>query len=53
MPEDCTIATVPERFSKLGDLHKGIDDAAFSLERLLEWADRDEQQGETGPVEEP
>jgi DNA ligase D len=41
IPQDCTIATVPERFAKLGDLHEGIDDAAFSLERLLEWADRD------------
>jgi DNA ligase D len=51
MPQDCTIATVPERFARLGDLHKGIDDAAFSLERLLEWADRDEQLGEAGPVD--
>jgi DNA ligase D len=50
IPQDCTIASVPERFAKLGDLHKGIDDAAFSLERLLEWADRDEQRGEAGPA---
>jgi DNA ligase D len=49
IPHDCTIATVPERFAKLGDLHQRIDDAAFSLDGLLEWADRDEQQGETGP----
>src|SRR5207248_1934056 len=33
-PEDFTIATVPERFAKLGDLHAGIDDAVFSLEPL-------------------
>jgi DNA ligase D len=45
VPEDCTIATVPGRFAKLGDLHKGIDDAAYSLDRLLEWAERDEQSG--------
>ena len=51
IPRDCTIATVPERFAKLGDLHEGIDDAAFSLETLLEWADRDEEQGEAGPVD--
>lgn len=38
---DCTIATVPARFAALGDLHAGIDDTAFSLETLLEWADRD------------
>ncbi|MEJ2852332.1 MULTISPECIES: non-homologous end-joining DNA ligase [unclassified Saccharothrix] len=40
-PRDCTIATVPARFAELGDLHAGIDDAVFSLEPLLEWADRD------------
>jgi DNA ligase D len=48
-PEDCTIATVPERVAKLGDLHEQIDDVSFSLERLLEWADRDEASGEAGP----
>jgi DNA ligase D len=40
-PRECTIATVPERFAKLGDLHEGIDEAVYSLETLLEWADRD------------
>ncbi|HEY7145076.1 MAG TPA: non-homologous end-joining DNA ligase [Streptosporangiaceae bacterium] len=40
-PGDCTIATVPARFARLGDLHKGIDDVAYSLDPLLEWADRD------------
>ncbi len=40
-PNDFTIATVPDRFAKLGDLHDGIDDAVFSIEQLLEWADRD------------
>jgi DNA ligase D len=45
MPQDCTVATVPERFARLGDLHAGIDDAAFSLEGLLEWAARDERAG--------
>jgi DNA ligase D len=40
-PRRCTIATVPGRFAKLGDLHEGIDDAAYSLDTLLEWADRD------------
>ena len=43
MPRDLTIATVPARFAALGDLHAGIDDAAFSLEPLLEWAQRDEK----------
>ncbi|MFF5989270.1 non-homologous end-joining DNA ligase [Prauserella flavalba] len=40
-PGDCTIATVPARFARLGDLHEGIDDTAYSLETLLDWADRD------------
>jgi DNA primase len=43
MPADCTIATVPTRFATLGDLHAGIDEAKYSLETLLEWAQRDER----------
>jgi DNA ligase D len=47
-PRDCTIATVPGRFALLGDLHAGIDDHAYPLDTLLEWADRDglEDQGD-------
>jgi DNA ligase D len=48
-PADFTIATVPARFAELGDLHAGIDDTAFSLEPLLEWADRDEREGAVDP----
>jgi DNA ligase D len=51
-PGDCTIATVPARFEKLGDLHAGIDDAVFSIEPLLEWAERDERAGAPQPEEE-
>ncbi len=40
-PRELTIATVPARFARLGDLHAGIDDARFELEPLLEWADRE------------
>jgi DNA ligase D len=40
--EDFTIHTVPARFAALGDLHAGIDDHAFDIRELLEWADRDE-----------
>ncbi|GAA1461781.1 non-homologous end-joining DNA ligase [Williamsia maris] len=40
-PREFTIATVPERFARLGDLHADIDDTAFRLDTLLEWADRD------------
>jgi DNA ligase D len=42
-PAELTIATMPERYARLGDLHAGIDDTPFSLEPLLEWADRDER----------
>ncbi|MGZ4751200.1 MAG: non-homologous end-joining DNA ligase [Oryzihumus sp.] len=49
LPEDCTIATVPERFARLGDLHAGIDDAVFDISPLLEWADRDERAGAEDP----
>ncbi len=43
VPQDCTIATVPRRYAEVGDLHAGIDDAVFSLDGLLGWADRDER----------
>jgi len=48
-PRDFTIETVPARYAELGDLHAGIDDTAFSLETLLEWAERDEKSGLSGP----
>jgi DNA primase len=51
LPGDFTIATVPARYAEKGDLHAGIDDAVFDLERLLEWADRDERAGAAGPVD--
>ena len=38
-PEEFTIATVPARFARLGDVHQRIDDRAFALDRLMEWAD--------------
>ena len=40
-PAELTIATVPARFTRLGDLHAGIDEAVFEIEPLLRWADRD------------
>ena len=48
---DFTMATVPARFAELGDLHAGIDDAVFSIEPLLEWAERDERDGAADPGE--
>jgi DNA ligase D len=48
-PADCTIATVPARFAAIGDPHAAIDDAAFPIDDLLEWADRDERAGAVDP----
>jgi DNA ligase D len=50
-PRELTIATVPERFARRGDLHADIDDTAYALDSLLEWADRDERD-EAGDVDE-
>jgi DNA ligase D len=40
-PRELTIATMPARFADRGDLHAGIDEAAYDIAPLLEWADRD------------
>jgi DNA ligase D-like protein (predicted polymerase) len=44
-PEAFTIDTVPERFTRLGDPWRGMDQAAGSLEPLLSLAERDEAAG--------
>jgi DNA ligase D len=49
LPGDFTIATMPARYAELGDLHAGIDDAAFAIDELLEWAERDERGGSGDP----
>ncbi len=44
VPSDFTVATMPERFSRLGDLHADRADCApADLELLLEWVRRDER----------
>ncbi len=45
-PNDFDLRTVPERFARIGDPHERIDDQAYSIEPLLEWAERDERNGE-------
>jgi DNA ligase D len=44
-PEDFTVATMPARFAQVGDRHAGIDDAAHSLEPLLQMYERDLAEG--------
>src|SRR5262249_2092746 len=54
VPEAYTIETVPERFATLGDPGAGIDEAAGSLEPLLEWVKRDKAAGlDTPPPPRP
>ena len=43
--EDFTLATMPERFRRLGDVQAGIDQAVCDLRVLLEWVERDERDG--------
>jgi DNA ligase D-like protein (predicted polymerase) len=44
-PEDFTVRTAGPRFAEVGDLHAGIDDAAYDISTLLEWYARDEAEG--------
>src|ERR671911_1982002 len=43
--EDFTMATMPERFARLGDVQAEIDDAVCDLNLLLEWVEREEAAG--------
>jgi DNA ligase D-like protein (predicted polymerase) len=45
-PGDFTLATMPGRFTKLGDRHAGIDDVSCSLTSLLDLSARHERDGE-------
>jgi DNA ligase D len=52
-PDDFTIETMPARFAEVGDPHAAIDDRAFSIEPLLELADRDESERGLGDMPYP
>jgi DNA primase len=45
-PADFTLDTVPRRIASIGDPHAGIDDVAHDISVLLEWAVRDQENGE-------
>jgi DNA ligase D len=45
-PDDFDLTTVPARLARLGDPHAAIDEVAHDLTPLLEWAERDERNGE-------
>src|SRR5436189_1242020 len=44
-PEDFTVATMPARFAQVGDRHAGIDEAAHSLQPLLDMYENDAAEG--------
>ncbi|MEI5097479.1 non-homologous end-joining DNA ligase [Streptomyces sp. PmtG] len=53
VPADFDIATMPGRFAEVGDVHQDMDEHAFSLEGLLEQADRDEHDHGLGDLPYP
>jgi DNA ligase D len=52
-PTDFTVLTMPERFARLGDLHREIDDVQHDLTPLLEWYERDERDHGLGDMPYP
>jgi DNA ligase D-like protein (predicted polymerase) len=44
-PADFTLTTMLERYQRVGDRHRGLDDRAYSLERLLELSAQHERDG--------
>ncbi|TSB21666.1 non-homologous end-joining DNA ligase [Streptomyces benahoarensis] len=53
VPEDFDLATMPDRFAALGDLHAAMDDEAFRLDEALELAARDERDHGLGDLPYP
>ncbi|MEU8675177.1 non-homologous end-joining DNA ligase [Streptomyces sp. NPDC048560] len=52
-PRDFDIRTMPARYADVGDLHADMDDHAFSLEKVLELAARDERDRSLGDMPYP
>ncbi|MDQ3763068.1 MAG: non-homologous end-joining DNA ligase [Actinomycetota bacterium] len=52
-PDDFDIFTVPAFLGERGDLHAGLDNEAFGLEALLDWALRDERDHGLGDLPYP
>ncbi|MEV5407620.1 non-homologous end-joining DNA ligase [Thermopolyspora sp. NPDC052614] len=52
-PHDFDIRTVPRRFAELGDVHRAIDDASYSIDPLLEWYAKDDRGDEPYPPNYP
>ena len=52
-PEDFDIATMPERFASVGDLHAGLREQSYSIQPLLEWVERDQRDHGLGDMPYP
>ncbi|MFD6415456.1 non-homologous end-joining DNA ligase [Streptomyces sp. NPDC060194] len=52
-PADFDLGSMPARFAELGDVHADMDDHAYSLDALLEQADRDERDHGLGDLPYP
>jgi DNA ligase D-like protein (predicted polymerase) len=52
-PADFDVTTMPERFAAVGDPHAGLAERRFSIEPLLELADRDDRDGAGGDLPYP
>jgi len=50
-PGAFTVASMPARFARLGDLHAEIDRHPFDIAELLRWAEQDEAHGLETPQE--
>ncbi|QFR96596.1 non-homologous end-joining DNA ligase [Streptomyces tsukubensis] len=52
-PKDFDLVSMPVRYRELGDVHADMDDHAFSLDPLLELAERDERDHGLGDLPYP
>jgi DNA ligase D len=53
MPDDFDIVTMPDRFAAVGDLHAGVNEQAYPIDTLLEWAERDQRDHDQGDLPYP
>lgn len=53
VPEDFDVTTLPARFAEVGDVHAGMFEQRFSIQPLLDMADRDERDQGLGDLPYP
>ncbi|MFE1953036.1 non-homologous end-joining DNA ligase [Streptomyces sp. NPDC059524] len=53
LPRDFDIMTMPKRYAEVGDVHARMDEERYSLEALLELADKDEKDRGLGDLPYP